>query len=26
MTDNNWWKGLPKEFELDLELLSDLQK
>jgi len=25
MTDNNWWKGLPKEFELDLELLSDLQ-
>jgi len=24
MTDNSWWKGLPEEFELDLELLSDL--
>jgi len=23
MTNNLWWKGLPKEIELDLEVLSD---
>jgi len=25
MTDNSWWKGLPEEFESDLEILSELQ-
>ncbi len=23
MTNNSWWKGLPKEIEIDLEILSD---
>jgi len=23
MTNNSWWKGLPKEIEFDLEVLSD---
>jgi hypothetical protein len=23
MTNNSWWKGLPKEIEIDLESLSD---
>jgi hypothetical protein len=23
MTNNSWWKGLPKEIEVDLEVLSD---
>jgi hypothetical protein len=25
MTVNSWWKGLPKEIEADLEILSDLK-
>jgi len=25
MTNNSWWKGLPKEIEVDLEVLSDKQ-
>jgi hypothetical protein len=25
MTDNSWWKGLPKEIEVDLEVLSDIK-
>jgi len=25
MTENSWWEGLPKEIELDLEILSDLK-
>jgi len=25
MENNSWWKGLPKEIELDLEVLSDSQ-
>jgi len=25
MTNNSWWKGLPKEIEFDLEILSDLR-
>jgi hypothetical protein len=25
MTDNFWWKGLPKEIEVDLEVLSDIK-
>jgi len=25
MTNNSWWKGLPKEIEMDLEILSDKQ-
>jgi len=25
MTDDSWWKGLPEEFESDLEILSELQ-
>jgi len=23
MTNNSWWKGLPKEIEFDLEILSE---
>jgi len=23
MINNSWWKGLPKEIEVDLEFLSD---
>jgi len=23
MTNNSWWEGLPKEIEIDLEILSD---
>ena len=23
MSNNSWWKGLPKEIEIDLEDLSD---
>jgi len=25
MTNNSWWKGLPKEIEVDLEVLSDIK-
>ena len=25
MTNKLWWKGLPKEIEFDLEILSDLK-
>jgi len=25
MTTKLWWKGLPKEIELDLEVLTDLK-
>ncbi len=25
MTNNSWWKGMPKEIEFDLEILSDLR-
>jgi len=25
MTNNSWWKGLPKEIEFDLEVLSEKQ-
>jgi hypothetical protein len=25
MSNNSWWKGLPKEIEVDLEVLSDKQ-
>jgi len=23
MKNNSWWEGLPKEIEIDLEILSD---
>jgi len=23
MVNNSWWKGLPKEIEIDLEILTD---
>jgi len=25
MTNNSWWEGLPKEIEIDLEILSDIK-
>jgi hypothetical protein len=25
MTAKSWWKGLPEEIEIDLEILSDLK-
>jgi len=25
MTNNSWWIGLPKEIEMDLEILSELK-
>jgi len=26
MTNSFWWEGLPKEIEVDLEVLSDTRK
>jgi len=26
MTNSFWWEGLPKEIEVDLEVLSDTKK
>jgi hypothetical protein len=25
MSNNSWWKGMPVEIEIDLEILSDLK-
>jgi len=26
MTNNSWWEGLPKEIQIDLEILSDVRE